>query len=103
MARMSEAELTAYRAESRRATERAKAVLRPGDILTVASCPGTKRWIRFAAWDGNWICSATRNDFHAMTVTKRNGVPISFRDAADRQPAAVGRPAGAPAAREANQ
>ena len=36
---------------------RAKKVLRIGDRIRVTKCPGTKRWIEFAGWDGNWIIS----------------------------------------------
>lgn len=67
-------------AEMGRATERAKAVLRPGDRLVVTSCPGTKRWVRFIGWDGSWIVTATRDDFSAINISKVNGVPTSFAD-----------------------
>lgn len=67
-------------AAGKRATERARFILKPGDRLTVTHCPGTKRWIVFDGWDGDWICSRTRNDYHASHVSKVNGVPTSFRD-----------------------
>lgn len=63
----------------RRATERARAILRPEDRITVTHCPGTKRWVVFSHFDGEWICSKTRDDFHAWNVSKINGVPVSFR------------------------
>jgi hypothetical protein len=70
----------ADRAEIKRATERARAVLKIGDIVTATGCPGTKRWFRFTGWDRDWICSATRNDWSARNISKINGVAVSFRD-----------------------
>lgn len=70
-------EEVAYR--SRIATDNAKKVLRSGDRLRVSKCPGTKRWITFSHWDGNWIVSKSGiNDFAAMCVDRVNDRPVDF-------------------------
>lgn len=56
----------------------AKARLKVGDKITFTSCPGTKRWAIVTGWDGNWICSATRNDIAASSVSKVNGEAVDF-------------------------
>lgn len=75
-------ELRQYR--SQHATLQAKATLKPGDILTVTHCPGTKRWIRFVRWDRDWICSVTRDDYSACSVSKVNGVAVDFTEGWDQ-------------------
>lgn len=57
----------------------AKRVLKPGDRLRVAKCPGTKRWITFAAFDGHWIVSKSGiNDYSPACVDMVNGNPVDF-------------------------
>lgn len=70
----------AYRAETIRAIERAKLSLDAGDRISFTSCPGTARTATFAGWDGNAICSKTRNDISASCIHKLNGKPVSFLD-----------------------
>ena len=96
---MNKEKLEAFRAESRRATERAKAVLKPGDFITVARCPRqTKVRVKFLGWNGDRIRAATWDDYHASTITKVNGVPTSFLDRAEGIQAA--RPSEGPARSE---
>ena len=71
------------RAESRRqsllAEKNAKMVLKPGDRLRVTKCPGTKRWITFAEWDGHWIVSKSGiNDYSPACVDMLNGEAVDF-------------------------
>lgn len=62
------------------ATANAKRVLKVGDRVRVSKCPGTKRWITFAGWDGNWIVSKSGiNDYAASSVDRVNGDTIDFR------------------------
>lgn len=75
-----EEERLALRAHYKRAADRARAVLKYGDRITVTSCPGSKRWAIFDHWDGQWVCSKTRDDFSAFNISKINGVPVNFRD-----------------------
>ncbi len=63
-----------------RATERARAVLKPGDWLTVRNCGDSRSRVRMTGWDGDWICSRTRSDIHALHVLKVNGDWIGFDD-----------------------
>lgn len=70
-------------AENRRlwtiAVENAKRTLKAGDRLRVTKCPGTKRWITFAGWDGNWIVSKSGiNDFSPRSVDRVNGLAVDF-------------------------
>lgn len=83
MGRMTDAQIAA----GRRATERARAVLKPGDKIRVIGCGGTVATCRFVAFgtkaDGSpvdWICSRTRDDISASHIIRLNGVPTSFRD-----------------------
>lgn len=62
-----------------RAAARAKKVLRPGDRLRLTKCPGTKRTITFAGWDGPWIVSKSGIDDNApSSVDMLNGQPVDF-------------------------
>ncbi len=62
------------------ATANAKRVLKVGDRVRVSKCPGTKRWITFAGWDGNWMVSKSGiNDYAAFSVDRVNGDTIDFR------------------------
>jgi hypothetical protein len=77
----------AQRAASKRATERARASLKPGDKIRVTGCGGTVATCRFVGFDtksdgspSDWICSRTRDDIHASHIFRVNGVPTSFRD-----------------------
>lgn len=70
-------------AENRRlsdlAIKNAKRILQPGDRLRVTKCPGTKRWITFAGWDGIWIVSKSGiNDFSPRCVDRLNDQVIDF-------------------------
>lgn len=70
-------------AENRRLSDlaitNAKRVLKPGDRLRVTKCPGTKRWITFAGWDGIWIVSKSGiNDFSPRCVDRLNDQVIDF-------------------------
>lgn len=67
-------------ASFKRAADRARAVLRPGDRITFTSCPGTKRWGIFEGWERDWIRTRTRDDVSASTITKVNGRLVSFAD-----------------------
>jgi hypothetical protein len=61
------------------ATSQAKATLKRGDRLRVTKCPGTKRWITFECWDGDWIVSKSGiNDYHAITIDRVNDKAINF-------------------------
>ena len=77
MARMSPERI----AESKRATERARVALKPGDRLQVEyGCSNRLINVTMTGWDGVWICCRSYNDIHANWVRKVNGVPTSFRD-----------------------
>lgn len=71
------------KAESRRiftlAEATLKPMLKPGDRLRVTKCPGTKRWITFAGWDGPWIVSKSGiDDYAPCSVDRINGRAITF-------------------------
>lgn len=62
-----------------RATENAKKVLKPGDRVRVTKCPGIKRWITFAGWEGDRIVSKSGiNDYAALCVDMVNGQRVDF-------------------------
>jgi hypothetical protein len=62
------------------AEQNAKKVLKPGDRIRVSKCPGTKRWVTFAGWDGHWIVSKSGiNDFSPGAVDMLNGAPVDFK------------------------
>jgi len=61
------------------ATAQAKTTLKRGDRLRVTKCPGTKRWITFECWDGDWIVSKSGiNDYHAINIDMVNDKAINF-------------------------
>jgi len=63
-----------------RAEDAARAVLKPGDRIRVTKCPGTKRWITFAGWDGHWIVSKSGiSDYSPGSVDMVNDMPVDFR------------------------
>lgn len=71
------------RAENQRrsliAEQNAKKVLKAGDRLRVTKCPGGKRWITFAEWDGHWIVSKSGiNDYSPLCVDRLNGEVVDF-------------------------
>lgn len=69
-------------AEFARAVEKARKVLKPGDRIRVTKCPGTKRWITFAGWDGLGIVSKSGiSDYSPRSVDMINGKPVDFRTA----------------------
>lgn len=71
-----------------RATERARALLKPGDRIRCTGCGGKVATYKFIAWDrsrvtdepNSWIISASRDDLHASHIIRLNGQPHSFRD-----------------------
>ena len=76
--------LTEEQKEERRqlghiAAANATQVLKRGDRLRVTKCPGTKRWITFECWNGQWIVSKSGiDDYHPINVDRRNGEPVDF-------------------------
>lgn len=64
------------------AIDKARSILKPGDRLRVAKCPGTKRTITFKCWDGRdscWMVSqAGIDDYHPVTIDRINGTPIDI-------------------------
>lgn len=70
-------------AEHKRASARARKVLGLGDRITFTSCPGTKRWGEFQGWEvgRDWIHTKTRDDVHAINISKVAGRPVDFSDA----------------------
>ena len=61
------------------AIENAKRVLKLGDRIRVTKCPGNKRWITFAGWDGNWIVSKSGiDDFSPRCVDRVNDQVVDF-------------------------
>lgn len=67
------------------AEQNAKRILKPGDRIRVTKCPGTKRWVTFAGWDGSWIVSKSGiDDYHPAAVDMLNGEPVDFK--AESQP-----------------
>jgi hypothetical protein len=85
-----EEELQASRERFRRAVENAKKVLKPGDRLRVSKCPGTKRMITFAGWEGCWIVSKSGiNDYAASCVDMLNGSPVDFAQSNDQPPGSL--------------
>lgn len=63
----------------RAAAANARKILKPGDRIRVTKCPGTKRWITFSGWNGDWIVSKSGiNDYAATTIDRLNGKPVDF-------------------------
>lgn len=61
------------------AINNAKQVLKPGDRIRVMKCPGTKRWIIFDHWDGNWIVSRSGiTDYWPLSIDRLNGNRVDF-------------------------
>lgn len=78
---LTEEQRKANRRRFEAAAVRAKKVLKPGDRIRVSKCPGTKRWITFAGWDGYWIVSKSGiDDYAASTIDMMNGEPVSFTE-----------------------
>jgi len=74
-----EQELKEARRQFAVAAVNAKKVLKAGDRIRVAKCPGTKRVITFAGWDGPWIVSKSGiNDYSPSSVDRLNGKPVDF-------------------------
>lgn len=66
------------------AAQNAKQILKPGDRLRVTKCPGTKRWITFACWSGQWIVSKSGiDDYHPLNVDRLNDAPVNFLSGAE--------------------
>ena len=78
--KMTEEERAEKIKQSRKATERAKKVLKPGDKIRSRRCPGRLVTYRFSHWDGSWIVSASGiDDIAAVNIDRLNGQPISFK------------------------
>ena len=76
---LTEEQRTENRRRSILAEANAKKVLKPGDRLRVTKCPGTKRGITFAEWDGHWIVSKSGiNDYSPLCVDRLNGEAVNF-------------------------
>lgn len=61
------------------ALRNATKVLKPGDKLRVAKCPGGERTIIFAHWDGEYVVSKSGiGSFHPLCISKVNGTPVDF-------------------------
>lgn len=81
------------KAENRRlsmlAIENARKTLKPGDRIRVTKCPGTRRWVTFAGWDGLWIVSKSGiDDFSARCIDRLNDLPVDFTQPAPHAPLA---------------
>jgi len=67
--------------EIRRATARAKAVLKPGDRICTRRCGGGLHTYTFAGWDGDWITTkGGTDDISARNIVKLNGEAVRFGD-----------------------
>lgn len=83
---LSETEKEESRRLNRIAEANAKPVLKPGDRLRVTKCPGTKRWITFARWDGCWIVSKSGiDDYAPRSIDRLNGKPVDFTKSSEAQ------------------
>lgn len=61
------------------AVHNAKKSLKYGDRVRVSKCPGTKRYISFECWNGDWIVSKSGiDDYHPMNVDMVNGKAVNF-------------------------
>lgn len=79
---LNEAQRRHLQESSRLAEQNAKRVLKPGDRLRVTKCPGTKRWITFAGWDGHWLVSKSGiNDYSPLCVDRLNEAAVDFTKA----------------------
>ena len=77
--KMTEEERAEKIEQYRKATERAKKVLKPGDKIRCSRCGGIRATYRFSRWDGSSIVSASGiSDLTAMGIDRLNGLPISF-------------------------
>ncbi len=70
------------RQAAKRATDRARGILKPGDQLYFTRCGGLRSRAIMTGWDGDWICSKNLSDIHAHHILRVNGKPVSFRDPA---------------------
>lgn len=86
---LTEEEREVYAAHIRRAAERARATLKPGDRIRVTRCGGASPTFTFVGWapllagDGpsRWMESAGgSDDLSPFSVLAVNGKPTSFRD-----------------------
>lgn len=69
-----------HRAMARRATARARKELQPGDRLYITRCGGGRGTVTMVGWSGDWICSKSKDDIHALHVLKVNGMHRRFTD-----------------------
>lgn len=70
---------------NKRAVQRAKAILRPGDKLSVMGCGGRLVTVTMVGWSESFpdfIASKTLVDdeLHPINVRKVNGRPVDFGD-----------------------
>ena len=84
----------AGRAAFKRAAERAKATLRPGDRIALYGCGGGCSTVTFRCWTDGWgnpdpdsdsFSSISLDDLSPWNIVKVNGALVSFRDAAGEQ------------------
>ncbi|MBS7545669.1 hypothetical protein [Ancylobacter oerskovii] len=85
--RLTPEQLEERRAHGARATERAKAIVKPGDVLQFTRCGGVRSRATFIGWEGQWMCSTSLSDIHALHVFKLNGDWVSFADEGNPDPA----------------
>lgn len=61
------------------ASDAAKKILKRGDRIRVAKCPGGKRTITFDHFDGPWIVSKSGiDDYAPVCVDRINGQPVCW-------------------------
>lgn len=64
--------------QARRATARAKKVIKPGDRISRTMCGGRKGTFVFTHWENDWMCGKSVTDCHAQNVYRVNGKLVSF-------------------------
>lgn len=78
--RLREPALIAARARAKRATDRARPALKPGDRIARRLCGGATGTFTFTHWEGDWICGRTISDCAAINIFRVNGAPTTFDD-----------------------
>lgn len=72
---------TDHLAELRRATERARAVLKPGDRIRCRRCGGLQRTYTVKGWFDDCVESVSGiYDLVPWHIDRLNGRPVSFQD-----------------------
>lgn len=77
---MTDDEKEARRGEFKRATERAKECLKPGDRVSRTMCGGSKGTFTFTRWEGTSACGKTIDDCPASAIYAVNGKHVCFLD-----------------------